>query len=114
MVQINPANQTALLCFLMVARHFHLDFTLESLAHKYALSDVEVPVSLLLRIAKEHSFRAREVTLTWDRLLHMEKPFRPLRGSSRAKASFFPVSKPDRPPRWPSLILWLSRPGSSF
>ena len=75
MVQINPVNQTALLCFLMVARHFHLDFTLESLAHKYALHDTEVPSSLLLRIAKEHSFRAREVTLTWDRLLHMGEAF---------------------------------------
>ena len=59
----------------MVARHFHLDFTLESLAHKYALPDAEIPVPLLLRIAKEHSFRAREVTLTWDRLLHMGEAF---------------------------------------
>ncbi|QLA18203.1 peptidase domain-containing ABC transporter [Desulfolutivibrio sulfoxidireducens] len=75
MSQVNPGNQTAILCFLMVARHFHLDFTLEGIVHKYALQDTEAPVTLLLRIAKEHGFRARETRLRWEDIPGMGKAF---------------------------------------
>ena len=75
MSRINPANQTAVICFLMVARHFHLDFTLEGIVHKYALQDSETPVLQLLRIAKEHGFRARQTRLDWDRVLRLGEAF---------------------------------------
>ena len=75
MSNIDPRNHTAICCFLMVARHFHLDFTLEGIAHKYALQDVEAPLPLLLRIAKEHGFRAKEERLTWERLFKLGKAF---------------------------------------
>jgi ATP-binding cassette subfamily B protein len=43
MPTVNIVNHTSILCFLMVARHFHLDFTLDGILHKYALQDAEVP-----------------------------------------------------------------------
>ena len=75
MAQVNIENHSGILCFLMVARHHHLDFTVESLLHKYALEDAEVSIPLLLRIAKEHGFRARESTLTWEAIFRMGKAF---------------------------------------
>jgi len=72
---INLENQTAIICFVMVARHFHLDFTLENLVHKYALQNAEASVPLVLRIAKEHSFRAKAVKLDWNMLFHMGEAF---------------------------------------
>ena len=75
MAEINPANHTAIICFLLVARHFHLDFTLEGMLHKYALQNSEVPTLLLLRIAKEHHFRAKEAKLDWNRLFTLGGAF---------------------------------------
>ena len=75
MPNIHIENHSAILCFLMVARHHHLDFTIESILHKYALQDTEVPIPLLLRIAKEQGFRAKETTLNWDKLFRLGKAF---------------------------------------
>lgn len=75
MSTFNPANHTGIICFLLVARHFHLDFTLEGILHKYALQDVEVPIQLLMRIAKEHSFRVKEVQIHWDKVFKMGSAF---------------------------------------
>ncbi|WP_218109125.1 peptidase domain-containing ABC transporter [Desulfolutivibrio sulfoxidireducens] len=75
MSHINAANHTSILCFIMVARHFHLDFTLDGIVHKYALQDAETPLPLLLRIAKEHGFRAKEARLGWERLFKMGEAF---------------------------------------
>lgn len=75
MANINPANHTALICFILVARHFHLDFSLEGLVHKYAVQDAEVLIPLLLRIAKEHNFKAKETHLTWEKLFRMGGAF---------------------------------------
>jgi ATP-binding cassette subfamily B protein len=75
MANINPANHTALICFILVARHFHLDFSLEGLLHKYAVQDAEVLIPHLLRIAKEHNFKAKEAHLTWEKLFRMGGAF---------------------------------------
>ena len=75
MSNINIDNHTALICFVLVARHFHLDISLEGLLHKYAVQDEEVAIPHLLRIAKEHNFKAKETHLSWEKLFRMGGAF---------------------------------------
>lgn len=75
MANIRIENHTGVLCFLMVSRHHHLDFTIEGILHKYAIQDAEVEIPLLLRIAKEHGFRAKETVLNWDKLFKLGGAF---------------------------------------
>lgn len=75
MANMKFENHTAILCFLMVARHFHMDLSFETILHKYALRDSEVEIPLLLRIAKEHGFRARQNKLSWEKVFKLGKAF---------------------------------------
>jgi ATP-binding cassette subfamily B protein len=69
------ANQTALLSFILIARHFHVDLKLESLMHRYAIHEEEAGGLLLLRIAREHGFKAKAARFNWDRLFRMAGAF---------------------------------------
>jgi len=89
MANIKIENHTALLCFLMVARHHHLDFTLEGILHKYAIQDTEVEIPLLLRIAKEHGFRAKEVTLSWKKIFKLGNIFPAIAKLKNGKSVIF-------------------------
>lgn len=75
MTNVDPSRHTLLLCFTLVARHFHVDTNLGGLLHKYAVQNEEIPVSLFLRIAKDHGFKAQHIRLTWERLFKMGQAF---------------------------------------
>lgn len=59
---------TALNCFIAVARHHGIDLTVERLAHDHAIGDAEPPTSKLLRIAEGCGFKAQTAVLDWNSL----------------------------------------------
>ncbi|MHC1713755.1 MAG: peptidase domain-containing ABC transporter [Solidesulfovibrio sp.] len=73
--QASEHTQTALVSFILVARHFHVDLKLESLLHRYAVHENEAGGLLLLRIAREHGFKAKATRLGWDKLLRLGGAF---------------------------------------
>lgn len=89
MANIKVENHTAILCFLMVARHHHIDLTVEGLLHKYAIQDAEVETPLLLRIAKEHNFRAKEAKLSWEKVFKLGHAFPAIARLKNGKSVIF-------------------------
>lgn len=75
--QQEPAPQihTALECLVKVARHHGADLSVDRLRHSYAVGDIPVSQTQLLRIAKESGFRARKARLTWDELLRLRDAY---------------------------------------
>ncbi len=73
MTQI-PAN-SGLICFVLIARHFHEDLTPESLVHKYTITDNDMDPGLLVRIARESGFKSKVTTLGWDKLFRAGEAF---------------------------------------
>jgi len=68
-------NNTGLFCFLLLARHHHIDLTLETLSHKYNIhSDVLDPLQLL-RMAKDQGFKSKATHLNWKKLFYIGNVF---------------------------------------
>jgi subfamily B ATP-binding cassette protein HlyB/CyaB len=59
---------TALQCFVAVARHHGLDLSIHRIKHDYALKPGDEVASLLPAIARKHGFRARVLKLAWKEL----------------------------------------------
>ena len=66
---------TALICFSIIAREHKLELTQDRLQHEYGLSTEEIPAATLLRMAKEHGLKARQLQLTWQSLLELKKAY---------------------------------------
>lgn len=75
MSTFHAESHTGVICFILIARHFHLDYAIDNILHKYAIQDEEVPVPLLVRIAKEHEFKAKNAKLTWGKILKFGNAF---------------------------------------
>jgi ATP-binding cassette subfamily B protein len=61
-------SHTAAACLAFAARRHRLDLSVERLAHDHALGDEAVPVSLLLRMARQAGLKARRITTDWSGL----------------------------------------------
>src|SRR5512135_3055916 len=59
---------TAVHCLVAVARHHGVDLSVERVVHDSALSESELPLPRLLRIARQAGFRARPTRLGWSEL----------------------------------------------
>ncbi|HLN24076.1 MAG TPA: peptidase domain-containing ABC transporter, partial [Patescibacteria group bacterium] len=59
---------TALLALEMVARHHGADFDARRAVHDYAVETGSIGTSLLLRVAREHGFKAQAAKLGWTDL----------------------------------------------
>jgi len=70
-----PQTHTALECLVKIARHHGVDLAVDRLRHTYAVGDIPVSQTQLLRIAKESGFRARKTRLTWDELLRLRDAY---------------------------------------
>ncbi|WP_029457849.1 peptidase domain-containing ABC transporter [Solidesulfovibrio alcoholivorans] len=68
-------NNSGLLCFLLLARHHHIDLTAESIAHKYSIHDSNLDPILLLRIAKDFGFKSKNSHLSWKKLFYIGNVF---------------------------------------
>jgi len=68
-------EHTSLKCLSLVARHHGVDLSVDRMVHEYSLELEEPSVRRLLRIAKDAGFKARQVTLDWDKLGHMGEAF---------------------------------------
>ncbi|MBV8524263.1 MAG: peptidase domain-containing ABC transporter [Acetobacteraceae bacterium] len=67
--------QTALDCFVRVASHHGLMLSADRLRHSYAIGEAPVSPVLLLRIAKDAGFRARQALLSWDQLVDLRDAY---------------------------------------
>ena len=68
-------DNTGLFCFLLLARHHHLDLTIESISHKYGIHDNTLEPVKLLRIAKDSGFKSKSSHLTWKKLFYLGNVF---------------------------------------
>ena len=66
---------TALNCFVAVARRHGLDLSTERIKHDYALMPGEGSPSLLPRIARRYGFRAKVLRVTWCDLRRLGEAF---------------------------------------
>lgn len=68
-------NNSGLFCFLLLARHHHIDLTAESLAHKYSLQETNLDPLTLMRMAKDNGFKCKRTHLTWKKLFYIGNVF---------------------------------------
>ncbi len=68
-------NNSGLFCFLLLARHHHIDLTVESISHKYSIHDSNLDPVLLLRIAKDFGFKSKCSRLNWKKLFYIGNVF---------------------------------------
>jgi ATP-binding cassette subfamily B protein len=68
-------QNTGLLCFLLVARHYSVDLTAESMAHKYGIQSEDLTPVQVLRMAKDIGFKGKLVSLGWKKLFFMGNVF---------------------------------------
>ena len=68
-------DNTGLFCFLLLARHHHIDLTAESIAHKYGIHDNSLEPTMLLRIAKDLGFKSKSSRLNWKKLFYIGNVF---------------------------------------
>ncbi|MCE4226826.1 peptidase domain-containing ABC transporter [Methylobacterium sp. C25] len=66
---------TSLDCLSFVARSHGIDLSPDHLTHRYALTESEIPVEQLLRMAKDAGLRARSVRLRWRDLCGLREAF---------------------------------------
>src|SRR5690348_10113625 len=66
---------TALHCFVAVARHHGLDLSVDRIMHAYALTPSDQKASLLPKIARRHGFRAKVLKLKWAELQRLGEAF---------------------------------------
>ena len=71
----HPQIHTALECLVNVARHHGVDLAVDRLRHTYAIADIPISKTQLLRIAKDSGFRARSIRLKWDELLRLRDAY---------------------------------------
>jgi subfamily B ATP-binding cassette protein HlyB/CyaB len=64
----SPPLDSALQCFVAVARHHGVDLSPERLVHDYAVHEGENSAPLLLKIAQDVGFRARSMRISWNDL----------------------------------------------
>lgn len=62
-------------CLVLVARHHGLELSLEGLIHQYALEESEADMDLLVRMAREHGFKAERRRLGHDSLSGLGEAF---------------------------------------
>jgi ATP-binding cassette subfamily B protein len=68
-------NNSGLVCFLLLARHYHIDLTPETLAHKYNISTDSLTPMQILRMAKDHGFKSKQLSLTWKKIFYIGNVF---------------------------------------
>lgn len=61
----HPTSRTGLWCLVALARHHGIDLTEDALLHNHAVPAGEVAPSLLVRMARDATLKARGVRLTW-------------------------------------------------
>lgn len=66
---------TVVQCLTAIAQHHGIQINPERLIHDYALADEEPPLALLLRMASEIGFKAKDDRLSWQSLLAQEGVF---------------------------------------
>ena len=66
---------SGLICYVLVARHFHEDITPESIAHKYSIVENDLDPSMLVRIAREGGFKCKMASLNWSKLFRVGEAF---------------------------------------
>ena len=64
-------SHTPLHCLVSLARHHGVVLSVDGLCHAYAVSDASVPLTLLLRMAKDSGLRARRARLRWKELARL-------------------------------------------
>lgn len=62
-------------CLVLVALHHGLELSLEGLIHQYALEQAEADSALLVRIAREHGFKAEQRRLEFDDFFRLGEVF---------------------------------------
>jgi ATP-binding cassette, subfamily B, bacterial HlyB/CyaB len=70
-----PVPQTALECLAKIAAHHGIDLPVERLRHAYAVDSTQIPLNLLLRIAKDAGLRARSTQIDWSALFRLEEAY---------------------------------------
>jgi ATP-binding cassette subfamily B protein len=68
-------SHTSLKCLSLVARHHGVDISVDRVIHDYSLEEAEPTMRRLLRIAKEHGFKARHTRLDWNQLRAMGQAY---------------------------------------
>jgi ATP-binding cassette subfamily B protein len=64
-------QNTGLLSFLLVARHYSIDLTVESLSHRYTILGEDLPPTQILRMAKDSGLKAKFLHLNWKKLFYI-------------------------------------------
>ena len=68
-------RNTGLMCFLLLARHYGIDLTMDSLSHHYGIHDEAVSMKQLLRMGKDNDFKTRQTKLSWKKLFFLGNVF---------------------------------------
>lgn len=75
MTNAQHLNNSGLFCFLLLARHHHIDLTAESLTHRYSLQDPNLDPLTLLRMAKDQGFKSKHAHINWKKLFYLGNVF---------------------------------------
>lgn len=68
-------NNSGLLCFLLLARHHHIDLTPETLIHKYNITNESLLPMNILRMAKDYGFKSKQLELSWKKIFYIGNVF---------------------------------------
>ncbi len=68
-------HNTGVMCFLLLARHYGIDLTMDSLSHHYGIHDDALSMKQLLRMGKDNGFKTRQATLGWKKLFFLGNVF---------------------------------------
>ncbi|QAZ69183.1 peptidase domain-containing ABC transporter [Solidesulfovibrio carbinolicus] len=68
-------HNTGMMCFLLLARHYGIDLTMDSLSHRYGIHDDSISMKQLGRMGKDNNFKTRQIKLGWKRLFFLGNVF---------------------------------------
>src|SRR5690349_9344541 len=71
----DSALETALQCFVAVARHHGIDLSVDRIKHDYAFKADDDITRLLPKIARKSGMRMRELTIRWDDLARLGEAY---------------------------------------
>ncbi len=75
MLENTTSKDSTLVCFVLLARHFHVDLTIPGLVHKYAITGDVIEDRQLLEIANDSGFKSKVLKFTWKDLFGVGEAF---------------------------------------
>jgi ATP-binding cassette subfamily B protein len=68
-------SNTGVMCFLLLARHYGIDLTMDSLSHRYGIHDDALSMKQLLRMGQDNDFKTRQAKLSWKKFFFIGNVF---------------------------------------